>query len=82
MYAKGLRDGGGISSAVDESLRHGVRNHVITHDILPKSSADLSSFKSGIPDGSSGSKTAMVLYRSFATRSKAIEPMHGTYETV
>ena len=57
-------------------------NYVITYDMFPKSSADLSSFKSGIADGSSGSKTAMDLYRSFATRSKAIESMHGTYEIV
>ena len=57
-------------------------NYIITYDIFPKSSTDLSSFNSGTPDGSSGSKTAMDLYRSFATRSKAIESMHGTYERV
>jgi len=49
----------------------------VEYDTFPKSSTDLFNFKRGIPDGSSRSKAAMDLYKSFAARSRAIESMHG-----
>jgi hypothetical protein len=57
-----------------------LRGSYHTYDTFPKFRADLSSFKSVILDGLSGSNVAIDSYSPFAARSRAFESMHGIYE--